>query len=76
MTNLIHASGLSLRVALVGLSLMGLVLLGAVALSRARESRVVTLVDSAEGDAVQTAAIPSIDAAAPMHTETVTFALG
>jgi len=71
MTNLIHASGLSLRVALAGLGLMGLVLLGAVVLSRARESRVVT-----QGDAVQTAVIPAIDAAAPMHTETATFALG
>jgi hypothetical protein len=76
MTNLIHASGPSLRVGLVGLGLMGLVLLGAVVLSRARDSRVVTLVDSAEGDAVQTAAIPAIDAAAPVHTETATFALG
>jgi hypothetical protein len=76
MTNLIHASGLGLRVALVGLGLIGLVLLGAVVLSRARESRVVTRADSAGGDVVQTVDIPAIDAAAPVHTQTATFALG
>ena len=65
-----------MRVGLVGIVLMGLVLLGAVVLSRARGSRDVTRVDSAGGDAVQTAVIPAIDAAAPMHTETATFALG
>jgi hypothetical protein len=73
---MIHVGGFSLRVAVVGLGLMGLVLLGAVVLSRAREGRVVTLVDSAGADVVQTAAVPAIDAAAPMHTETATFALG
>jgi hypothetical protein len=76
MANLIQAGGPIPRVALVGLGLMGLVLLGAVFLSRARESRVVTVVDSAEGDAVQTTVIPALDAAVPMHTETATFALG
>jgi hypothetical protein len=76
MANMIHAGGFSLRVGLVGLGLMGLVLLGAVVLSRARESGVVTLVDSAGGDAVQATAVPAIDAAAPMYTQTATFALG
>ena len=76
MTNMVHAGGFSLRAGLVGLGLMGLVLLGAVVLSRARESGIVTLVDSPEGDPLQTAVIPAIDADAPMHTETATFALG
>ena len=76
MANMIHAGGFSLRVGLVGLGLMGLVLLGAVVLGRARESGAVTLVDSPEVDAVQTAVMPAIDAAAPLHTQTATFALG
>jgi hypothetical protein len=76
MADMIHAGGFGLRVAMVGLGLVGFVLLGAVALSRDREGRVVTLVDSAGGDAVHTAAVPAIDSAAPMHTDTATFALG
>jgi hypothetical protein len=76
MANLIHTSGLSLRVALVGLGLVGLVLFGAVMLGRARLRRAEIPADSAKGDAMQRAAIPPIDAAAPTHTETATFALG
>jgi hypothetical protein len=76
MANMIHAGDFSLRVGLVGLGLMGLVLLGAAVLSRARGSEAVTPVDSAGGDAVQKTGVPAIDAAAPKHTETATFALG
>jgi len=73
MANLIRVVAPARRIVMVGAGVVGLVLAGLgifFGLTRERNTMTQTM------DAAPRAALPPIDAAAPVETETATFALG